>query len=181
MASAQETNRDTLFEQLFAEHRQALLNYLFRLLGDKAGAEELTQEAFVRAYQALPRLEQSSNYRAWLYRIATNLAYDHLRRARLVRWVMLKPWHSRGPAPDGTIGNVQEALDRLPPALRAPLVLYSVQGYSTAEIAEMLGISEGATKTRLCRAREKLRVILQEDGHDMSQVAVGSVPRATQR
>ncbi|MHB0858729.1 MAG: RNA polymerase sigma factor [Anaerolineae bacterium] len=180
MESAQDIDRDALFEQLFAKYRQTLLNYLFRMLGDEASAEELTQETFVRAYQALPRLAQGSNHRAWLYRIATNLAYDHLRRARLIRWTTLQPWHSRGAAPGSDTRDVQQALGRLSPALRAPLVLYSVQGYSTAEIAELLGISEGAVKTRLCRAREKLRLILQEDGHEMSPIQVGNVPPATQ-
>ncbi|MBC7240335.1 MAG: RNA polymerase sigma factor, partial [Chloroflexi bacterium] len=71
------------------------------------------------------------------------------------------------PAADGDLRDaVQEALLRLSPEYRVPLILYSVQGYSTAEIAEMLGISAGAVKTRLYRAREAFRRIYQGDESD---------------
>ncbi len=74
---------DALFERLFDEYRQPLLNYLYRLLGEAERAEEVCQDVFVRAYRALPRLPQGANHRAWLYRIATNAATDCYRRRRL--------------------------------------------------------------------------------------------------
>jgi len=170
MAGSTDLERDALFERLFHAFQGAIVNYLYRLIGDAAEAEELAQDVFVRAYQALPSLKGEANYRAWLYRIATHCAYDLLRRRRLVRWLPLGAQETSAPsppAPDGDLRDaVQEALLRLSPEYRVPLILYSVQGYSTAEIAEMLGISVGAVKTRLYRAREAFRRIYQGDESD---------------
>ncbi len=166
MAGSTDPERDALFERLFREFQGVMVNYLYRLTGDAAQAEELAQDVFVRAYQALPRLKEGSNYRAWLYRIATHTAYDALRRKRLVHFLPLEAHDAAPAAPSDVRDAVQEALLRLPPEYRVPLVLYSVQGYSTAEIAEMLGISIGAVKTRLYRAREAFRRIYQGDEGD---------------
>jgi RNA polymerase sigma-70 factor (ECF subfamily) len=160
---------DAVFEQLFRDYRQPILNYIHRLVGDVARAEELTQQAFVKAYHALPRLPAVANRRAWLYRIATNTCYDHLRRRRLVQWLPLldrdsRPGSHDGPeSPIGERDAVQRTLDQLAPSDRAVLILYSVQEYSTAEISQMLGISQGAVKTRLCRARERFRKAYGEE------------------
>lgn len=170
---------DALFERLFFSHQKPILNYLYRLLGDVARAEEVTQDVFVKAYRAIGRLPEDANHRAWLYRIATNSAYDVLRRRKLIQWLPLMENDSasgvhgseardagigRDPTGWGDLANrmgeqeaVQRALGQLPPKYRVPLILYSVQGYSTREIGEIIGISEGAVKTRLYRAREKFR------------------------
>ena len=159
---------DREFEQLFVDHQTPIFNYLYRMVGDPSKAEELTQDAFIKAYRAMPRLPADANIRAWLYRIATNTAYDHLRRRRLIRWLPLLDDRAASPEssnPASTMGDVeavQRSLEQLSPDYRAPLVLYSIQGYSVREIAEMLGISEGAVKTRLCRAREKFREVCGE-------------------
>ena len=165
MTSDQQAEIDVLFEQLFADYRQPILNYLYRLVGDSARAEELAQETFVKAYRALARLPANANRRAWLYRIATNCGYDHLRRRRLIEWLPLMERDSTladqsdPGAAAGEQDAVQRALAQLPPGQRAVLILFSVQGYSTKEIGEVLGISQGAVKTRLCRAREKFRQV----------------------
>ncbi|NLG52076.1 MAG: RNA polymerase sigma factor [Chloroflexi bacterium] len=169
MTSNHRRDIDKEFEQLFADHQTAILNYLYRMVGDPSKAEELTQDAFVKAYRAMPRLPDDANVRAWLYRIATNTAYDYLRRKRLIRWLPLLEDRAATPErsnPASTMGDreaVQQGLDQLAPDYRAPLVLFSVQGYSVREIADMLGISEGAVKTRLCRARAKFREVLGEN------------------
>jgi RNA polymerase sigma-70 factor (ECF subfamily) len=157
----------TRFEALFRDYQRPIINYLYRMVGDSGKAEELAQDVFVRAYSALPRLPLDANHRAWLYRIATNLAYDHLRRKRLVQWLPLldRDQHESGSreSEPGEAQAVQDALGRLPNDHRAALILYSVQGYSTREIAEMLGTSEGAVKTRLSRARERFREMYREE------------------
>jgi RNA polymerase sigma-70 factor, ECF subfamily len=151
--------RDALFVDLYNEFHQPIFGYLFRLLRDRERAEDAVQEAFVKAYRALPRLDGDANYRAWLYRIATNTAYDRLRRQRLLSWL---PLLDDGDDPalhydhiDGcdTSIQVQEALNRLPVRYRAPLLLYGVYGLSTAEIARVLGITRSGVKMRLARAR----------------------------
>lgn len=169
MRSDQQAEIDAVFEQLFRDYQRPILNYLYRLVGDAARAEELTQDAFVKAYRALHRLPPDANRRAWLYRIATNTAYDQLRRRRLIQWLPLLEQDSpsliqNGPEdPTGAQDAIRRALAQLPNDYRVPLILYSVQGYSTKEIGEMLSISQGAVKTRLCRAREKFRQVYGEE------------------
>jgi RNA polymerase sigma-70 factor (ECF subfamily) len=159
------TSRDTRFEQIFAEYYGDMVAYLYRLVGDQKQAEDLAQDAFVKAYRALDSLPVEANARAWLYRIATNTALDWLRRRRLISWLPLFDRDSH-PAARTTFAEaslesvaVQQALVRLGSRYRVPLVLYACQGLSTQEIAEILHISRGAVKTRLFRAREKFRCL----------------------
>lgn len=169
MVLEQRTDTDALFEQLFREYRQPILNYVHRLVGDGPLAEDLTQRTFVKAYRALGRLPAQANRRAWLYRIATNTCYDHLRRRRLLKWLPLQEHDEKSLSesnPEHRITEkdaVQRGLAKLPPGERAALILYAVEGYSTAEIGAMLGISAGAVKTRLCRARERFRQAYKEE------------------
>jgi RNA polymerase sigma-70 factor (ECF subfamily) len=162
MTSQPTADQQKLLERLFVEHHGPILNYLYRMVGDGEQAEELAQDVFLRAFRALPRLPGDANHRAWLYRIATNAAYDVLRRRRLVQWFALRDTDAddaAGSGPDRLAEQqaVQRALMQIPEAYRAALVLFSVQGDSVREIAETLGIAEGAVKTRLSRAREMFR------------------------
>lgn len=169
-ALSSSSDLDQRFEALFRDLRQPVLNYLFRLLGDAEQAEDVSQESFVKIYRALPGLPADANARAWVYRIATNAAYDVLRRRRLIRWL---PLLRQADEDDGyerrEVGlpeaanemaqleqhlDVQAALNRLPTDLRTPLLLYSYQGLNTAEIAEIMQISRSAVKMRLQRARQ---------------------------
>lgn len=156
-------DREAVFERLFQDHQRSIYIYLCRLVRDQKQAEDLTQDAFVKAYRALDRLPAEANVRAWLYRIATNTALDWLRRRRLISWLPLFEWDPH-PATSTSFAEsslesvaVQQALSRLPARYRVPLVLYACQGLSTQEIADILSISRGAVKTRLFRAREKFR------------------------
>lgn len=150
------------FEALFATYQQPILSYLYRLLGDVERAEELCQETFARAYRARRSLDQVENVRAWLYRVATNAARDQLRRRRLLSWL---PLFDEDPllmvdSPEASALEahaVEQALRKLDPDLRVPLVLYSCQELSTQEIAEVLGISRDAVKQRLVRARLRFK------------------------
>jgi RNA polymerase sigma-70 factor (ECF subfamily) len=151
-----------LFERLFAEHQTPILNYLYRLVGDPALAEDLCQEAFTRAWRARVQLPQIENPRAWLYRIATNAARDHLRRTRLLAWLPLRvtdPGLAVSGHEDSALDSerMRRALLKLSPDYRIPLVLYTCQEFSVAEIAAALDISHDAVKQRLVRARQQLR------------------------
>jgi len=138
------------------------LNYLYRLLGDSAVAEDLAQETFTRAWNAHRQLPALDNPRAWLYRIATNAARDHFRRARLIAWLPLLG-HEPGLQLEGPEEQAVEsermrrALLQLSPNYRIPLVLYTCQGFTVAEIAGALSLSRAAVKQRLVRARQQLR------------------------
>lgn len=156
-------DREVALERLFRDHHVEIYVYLCRLVGDRQQAEDLAQDAFVKAYRALPRLPKDANVRAWLYRIATNTALDWLRRRRLISWLPLFERDSH-PAARTSFSEaslesvaVQRTLTRLPARLRVPLVLYACQELSTREIGEILRISPGAVKTRLFRARVKFR------------------------
>jgi len=166
------TDQDRLFEQLFERLRGPLYAHLCRLIGDRERAEELLQDVFLRAYRALPKLPPEANHRAWLYRIASNAARDHHRRQRLRAWLPLPDdEHSSAArsAPDGSALSsgaspdleeaiaVQAALQTLKPIYREPLILYSIEGLSVAEVAEVLGIGLSAAKMRLARARALFR------------------------
>ncbi len=153
------------FERLFVEFHTPILNYLYRLTGDPATAEDLTQEAFTPAWRARGQLAQVENPRAWLYRIATNAARDHARRRRLLAWLPLAgeaerhPNLARSSHEDGALESerMRQALLKLSPDYRIPLVLYTCQDFSVAEIAAALEISADAVKQRLVRARQQLR------------------------
>jgi RNA polymerase sigma-70 factor (ECF subfamily) len=153
------------FEQLFAEYRGPILNYLYRVVGDPAVAEDLTQDAFTRAWRARLQLASVENPRAWLYRIATNAARDHLRRRRLLVWLPLSGESDRQPLLASASHEemvleseqMRQALLKLSPDNRVALVLYTCQECSVAEVAQALDISPEAARQRLVRARRQLR------------------------
>jgi len=163
VASTVAEDREAAFERLFRDHHVEIYVYLCRLVGDRHQAEDLAQDAFLKAYKALTRLPKDANTRAWLYRIATNTALDWLRRRRLISWLPLFE-RDNHPAARTSFSEaslesvaVQRTLARLAARYRVPLVLYGCQGLSTREIAEVLEISPGAVKTRLFRARVRFR------------------------
>jgi len=157
----------SLVADLFEQYQTPVFAYLVRLVGDREWARDLSQETFLRLFRARHRLVQVENRRAWVYRIATNLAFNALKRQRRFAWL---PW--RGPEaghlsePDPAEGSdrlmaVEQALAALPPHYRAPLLLHSHDGFSVREVAEALNISQGAVKTRLYRAREMFRQVYE--------------------
>jgi RNA polymerase sigma-70 factor (ECF subfamily) len=147
------------FERLFERYHAPILNYLHRMVGDRALAEDLTQDAFVKAYRALPTTRPDLAFKAWLYRIATNTAISHLRRRKLVRWVpfLAGQDHATGESIERSVGrkhDVEQALSQLPQHYAAVLLLRHYQGLSLAETAQALDITENAAKLRLFRARK---------------------------
>lgn len=151
---------DTIaFERLFERYHAPILNYVHRMVGDRALAEDLTQDSFVKAYRALPNTRPDLAFKAWLYRIATNTAISHLRRRKLIRWVPFLGTqdYASNESIERSVGrkhDVEQALRLLPEHYAAVLVLRHYQGLSLAETAEALGISENAAKLRLFRARK---------------------------
>jgi RNA polymerase sigma-70 factor, ECF subfamily len=153
----------TLVSELFEQHRSAVFAYIRRLTADAGVAEELTQETFLRVFQARARLAQVANLRAWVFRVATNTTFSALRRHKIYLWL---PWEAADRMATrsqdvaervGLEDAIEKALAGLAPRYRAPLLLFSHYGFSVAETAEILGISEGAVKTRVYRAKEMFR------------------------
>lgn len=154
---------EQVYLQLVASYQSAILNYLYRLVGDADVAEDLTQDTFVRAFRALDRLEleeeAEARRRGWLYRIAHNLATDYLRRQARLRWLPLDAVrHGGGLDPDERLAErepVTRALAALSEEHRHVLLLFSHVGLSANEVAEVLGITPEAARKRRQRAREQ--------------------------
>lgn len=143
-----------------------IARYLSRLLGDVQLAEDLTQETFLDAYVALPRLRPDSNLSAWLFQIATNRARKQLRRRRLVRWLALDALahHSAGPEEvAASRDQVGRALAQLSADQRICLLLQTWGGLSAAEIGQVVGKGEDAVRMTLVRARRRFRAAYGED------------------
>lgn len=151
-----------LATHLFERHNAEILAYLRRMVDDREWALDLTQETFLAAHKARGQIADLENPRAWLYRIATNLALNALKRRRRFAWL---PWHGQeeraGPVnvaeQVGRSAQIEAALAALPPDQRAALLLYAHHGLKISEIAQALDISEGAARMRLQRGREGFR------------------------
>jgi RNA polymerase sigma-70 factor (ECF subfamily) len=148
------------FAALVERHQQRLGGYLFHLLGDRDLALDLTQDTFVRAYTALGATRPGLALRPWLFRIATNLAYDVLRRRRRIAWVPLTVVEDRAgddPAPIEEQQLVRLALSRLRPEEQVVLVLCALEDHSYAEAAATLDASPDAVRKRVSRAKQAFR------------------------
>jgi len=144
---------------LFDLHYGRLFAYAAHLLGDADLAQDVVQQTFVQAHGARQRIPTLNNPRAWLFRIATNVALQTMRRRRRFAWL---PWRVAGElgcgGPDTSEAvaerdAVERALARLPATYRAPLLLFCHYGFGIGEMAEAMGISRAAARTRLYRAR----------------------------
>ncbi|HLF25503.1 MAG TPA: RNA polymerase sigma factor [Anaerolineae bacterium] len=152
------------FEQLVERYRAELLGYLVRLLGDVHDAEDVCQEALLHAYRAYGRLAPDSNARAWLYRIATNTAFNALKQ-RKRRLAHLMEIDLEKLAIDSTpafeqreqLRAVVRAVEALPPKQRAALMLRQFQGLGYAEIAAALECNEAAARANVYQAIQRLR------------------------
>nr|HID13623.1 sigma-70 family RNA polymerase sigma factor [Anaerolineae bacterium] len=161
------------FAELFTRYEGRIFGYLYRMVGDRAWAEDLAQEAFIQAHQHLGRLGPPYDFKSWVYRIASNLALDGLRRYR--HEVPLPDWDSgetTAPEPadrraegdperQARLAEVRAAvwrtLHQLPDNYRQILILRELDGLSYGEIATMLGISLDNVRVTLHRARLQFR------------------------
>jgi RNA polymerase sigma-70 factor (ECF subfamily) len=167
------------FEQFVRVFERRVRGLLSRLLSDERDVEEATQDTFVQAWRNLSRFRGDAAAFTWLYRIAVNEALQRARRGRLETRSLeddlldvLEYEHaapSGRPRPPDQVAEARETqaflLDRvrrLPIAFRAPLVLRDIEGWSNQEVAEILDLSLAATKSRIHRARMRLRQELEQ-------------------
>jgi RNA polymerase sigma-70 factor (ECF subfamily) len=163
------------FAELVARHRDRLWAVALRTLGDREDAADAVQDALLSAYRAADRFRGDAAVTTWLHRIVVNACLDRIRRRQAHPTVPLpnsaRDRHGdrhRGGAAEpaapvvdhDTALVVREALAQLPAEQRAALVLVDVQGYSVAEVAQILGIAEGTVKSRCARGRTRLAVLL---------------------
>ncbi len=171
---------ETAFGELVGRYRNSLTNYLYRMLDDYEGAVDLSQETFLRVYQAAERYHAGYAFSTYLYRIATNLAISELRKRKRRRMLSLSNWFSSDeeetadwqvpdtqPLPEAALvaaerqAAVTRAIRALPEKYRAPLILRDIEGHSYEAIAGILETNEGTVKSRISRARGLLRDKLQ--------------------
>lgn len=155
------------FEALFRIWEREVLRWVSRIVRDRGAAEEITAEAFWRAYRGRARFDPSRSFGAWMRRIATNAALDHLRRARPVidaRASLIDiPAADVSPERDAS-QQIAVALGRLSPKLRVVVMLGLVEDRPYAEIADALEVSVATVKTRMSRAIRRLRRELDKLG-----------------
>jgi len=150
-------------------HQAGVIGLAYRLCGERGLAEEIAQEAFLRAWQRLQTYKPQYSFRNWLYSIAAHLACDHQRQAQPLADADLdaEPAPGAGPEDDlqarQRIEKVRQSVLALPPASRAVLVLREYEGLAYAEIASVLDIPLGTVMSRLNYARSQLRSALKQE------------------
>jgi RNA polymerase sigma-70 factor (ECF subfamily) len=170
---AQAGNREA-FGNLVERHQRYVYNLALRVVGDPQDAEDLAQEAFVRAWLAIANFRQEARFRTWLFRIVTNLCYNRLpglRRelSRLGEDCLAEVPDDSPPALDPAAGMEAEEIratlhgqiDRLPESYRLLIVLRYQQALSYEEIARVVSLPVGTVKTGLFRAKDRLRKTLK--------------------
>lgn len=167
------------YNRLVIHYQTAVYNVAYRIMGEPQSAEDATQDAFISAYNALNRF-RGGNFKAWLLRIATNSCYDELRRRKRRPQSSLDEltqehesfafMRSDEDGPEKRrerlemVRAIEHCLQNLPEDQRVTAVLCDVEGYDYQTIAEMTDVSLGTVKSRMNRARHKLRDCLQGFG-----------------
>jgi len=153
------------FADLVDRHKDDLVSYLARLTGCRERAQDLAQESFLRLYQRAEQYDERGQFKAYLYRIATNLVRSEARRQRRFRLLLpfLQRKDGQGPEAQRRVlqqearRQLEQAVTRLPLSYRVPLVLHEIEGWPYHEIAEQLGCRVGTVKSRIHRARQRLK------------------------
>jgi len=172
------------FTSLFELYFQSVYNYALSLSNDPATAEDLTQEAFIRAHTNLPRFKPPWNFRSWIFRMTRNLFLDLVRgRHEADSFDDISPVPASGPSPESRVmaseatRRVRRALERLSVRNKEVLVLREVHGLSYAEIAEVLDTTQAYVKTLLARSRAQfqdaygIQLLVEEPTEDCPEVA----------
>lgn len=147
------------WRRLYEAHAGELLRYLRKLVADGERASELMQDTFIRAMDREASLRDAGDVRPWLYRIATNLAIEHLRRRKRIAFLPFARDHAyEGELLDPTADLVRRALAVIAPDQAATLVLCLQEGFSRREVATLMKVSEETVKSRLARGRAAFAV-----------------------
>ncbi len=171
---------ETAFEEIVSRYRNSITNYLYRFLNDYEEAVDLAQETFVRVYFALDRYHTQFAFSTYIYRIATNLAISEIRRRKRRKLLSLtglfqteedstvefQPTDHRMLQDDELVDDertevIARAIAALPEKYRVPVVLRDIEGKSYDEIAEIMELGLGTTKSRISRGRGLLKEKLQ--------------------
>ena len=165
IARAQQGDRDAA-RGLYDAHARRVHRLVFRLCGDEEMARDLTQDTFIRVFDKLASFRGESAFATWVHRIAVTVTLNGIRKERrLKRGADDLDVANDLPAPSNNVDpdlreRLRTAIEALPPGSRASVILHDIEGYTHAEIGEMLGIAEGTSKARLFDARNRLKKAL---------------------
>lgn len=166
------------YKELLENYRGAIFNLLYKMVRSREETEDLVQEAFIKAFRALPSFNEEYAFSTWLYKIAINNCIDHMRKKRLKTYSMNKPLQSKdgeverefpdtSMSPDKNLladersKMIEAAIDGLPENYKIAIVLRHSEERSYEEIAQILNIPLGTVKARIFRAREMLKKMLK--------------------
>ena len=169
------------FEDLVVAYEKKIYNLALRMTRNPSDAEDITQEAFLKAYRSLKSFRKDSGFYVWIYRIASNLCIDFLRKEKQGstlplnlpeedgEWTVELPDFSALPEEELERRELRESirrgLDALPEKQRQILVMRELSGLSYARIGEILDLEEGTVKSRISRARAALAKLLRQEGN----------------
>jgi len=159
------------FRQLVLEHSHAMFRLAWRLSGDENAAEDIVQEAFIKAWRKIGKFRMDASFKSWLHRITVNTAMDYLRKhVRRKQFETAEPeWETTAQAADqpdtgrqiDISRQTQTAMLNLSEAERTALLLKHYEGHSIEEVARIMDITTGACKQNIFRAVKKMRIALR--------------------
>jgi len=168
------------FDQLVLKYRERVLSIIYNLTANREDAADLTQDTFIKAFQAIHRFEGQSSFFTWLYRIAVNTTQTHLRKNRLRTFFSIEKAAEEEKTPEWLNAlaveagaekeafahdlrqRLNEAFQKLSIRHRTVITLFEIDGLSHAEIAEVMGCSVGTVRSRLHYAKQQLQSDLQD-------------------
>jgi RNA polymerase sigma-70 factor (ECF subfamily) len=177
--------REMAFRELLSRYERPVFSLVYRMVRDRTLAEDLSQEAFIRAFNAIESYKSRYKFSSWIFKIANNHTIDYLRKRKLETVSIDGSPHARTSeeeaqtrlvvesheeAPDKYVesrelgGQIEEAIGQLRPEYRTAVLLRHVEGYTYEEISEIMELPLGTVKTYLHRARGELKGILAEVG-----------------
>lgn len=151
-------------EEIYNNYKDMVFNVCYRISGKREDAEDWAQETFLRAFSSIKRFRGESSLPTWLYRIAVNVCFGHLRKKKTTSLdeVEYKLGDEGEKDDDDLVEEVQKVLSQLPPFYRTLLILRHFEELSYSEIAEVMKISVGSVKIALHRARKKFKEKMEE-------------------
>lgn len=170
------------FEQLIAAYEKKMINYCWRMLGNPSDAEDAAQEVFIKVFRFIESFTGQSSFSTWLYRIASNVCLDILRKKKRQpadtvslyqsgaegdEFVLLVEDNAPSPYESAQLNEAQRALNtalaQLGEEQRRVIILRDIEGFSYEEIAAVMHVPPGTVKSRINRARKSLQKLLEKD------------------
>ena len=162
-------NRKDIFSDLYRQHAQYMYGVCLRYTKDAADAEDIMQEGFVKIYKALEGFKGEANIKTWMRSIMVNTAINFYRQKQLLDFksIDLDMKEELGTVDENVINQLStdellEVINHLPDGYRLVFNMYAIEGYKHKEIAELLNISIGSSKSQLAKARKSLQLLIEE-------------------